>query len=124
MAEAQTGALDLETVTAAVDDVVEADACSDVTERAAREDHEPDPLARREARQRRPDGRREHRRARGGDDRGQGPVVVEDREEGDTASELSLKAREKAGREAQDALTAGASSGIRASSLSSNPAQR
>ncbi len=124
VAEAQAAALDLEAVAAAIDDAVEADARPNVPERPARQDGEPGPLAGGEPREGRPNRDGQYRSAWPCDDRCQRPVVVEDREEAGAAIELALQALEEAGREAQEALTAGSSSGIRVSSLSNNPAQR
>ena len=120
----EAGAFELETVTAAVDDTADVHARPHIPERPARQNHETDPLARREARERCPNRGRERRRARRRDDRRQRPVVVQDREEAGAAPERVLKAREETGGEAQEDLATAGSTGIRASSLSSSPAHR
>ncbi len=124
MTEAQGASLDLKPVAAAVDDVIEADARSDVPEGAAREDREAGSLTGGEPRERRPHRWRECGGLQRGDDRRERPIVVEDRNETGVAPEFLLQTREEAVRNAQEALTPIASTGIRFNSLSRSPAHR
>src|SRR5437879_12412915 len=124
MAEGEAPALDLEAVTATVDDVVDRDPGSDTCQRAPREDRQAGAVARCQTQEGGPHRRREDRRPRRRDDRGQRPVVVEDRHETGAARELTLETREETRRHGQDVLTPGVSTGILDSSRRRSPAQR